>query len=124
MNRGDMLREVADLITNGRNESHGDPVDQLSHAASLKRAIGHRDSPHLSSTEIEAIDMIAVKLSRLAKGKPILDHYLDIAGYAAIAAEARSRLMEGTTTSERQGRAIDKDEGGAGMEKKKQEGYF
>ncbi|MBM0171431.1 sulfate adenylyltransferase subunit CysD [Altererythrobacter sp. C41] len=29
-----------------------------------------------------------------------------------------------TTTSERQGRAIDKDEGGAGMEKKKQEGYF
>ncbi|RDC59166.1 Sulfate adenylyltransferase [Alteripontixanthobacter maritimus] len=29
-----------------------------------------------------------------------------------------------TTTSERQGRVIDKDEGGAGMEKKKQEGYF
>jgi len=29
-----------------------------------------------------------------------------------------------TTTSESQGRAIDKDAGGAGMEKKKQEGYF
>jgi sulfate adenylyltransferase subunit 2 len=29
-----------------------------------------------------------------------------------------------TTTSERQGRTIDKDSGGAGMEKKKQEGYF
>ncbi|WP_120718063.1 sulfate adenylyltransferase subunit CysD [Tsuneonella amylolytica] len=29
-----------------------------------------------------------------------------------------------TTTSERQGRAIDRDEGGAGMERKKQEGYF
>ena len=29
-----------------------------------------------------------------------------------------------TTSSERQGRAIDKDEGGAGMEKKKAEGYF
>jgi len=28
------------------------------------------------------------------------------------------------TTSERQGRAIDKDAGGAGMERKKQEGYF
>jgi len=28
------------------------------------------------------------------------------------------------TTSERQGRAIDKDAGGGGMEKKKQEGYF
>ncbi|WP_338241881.1 sulfate adenylyltransferase subunit CysD [Aurantiacibacter hainanensis] len=29
-----------------------------------------------------------------------------------------------TTTSERQGRVIDKDAGGSGMEKKKQEGYF
>jgi sulfate adenylyltransferase subunit 2 len=29
-----------------------------------------------------------------------------------------------TTTSERQGRAIDKDSGGAGMEVKKQQGYF
>jgi sulfate adenylyltransferase subunit 2 len=29
-----------------------------------------------------------------------------------------------TTTSERQGRVIDHDAGGAGMEKKKQEGYF
>lgn len=29
-----------------------------------------------------------------------------------------------TTTSERQGRAIDRDAGGAGMEQKKQEGYF
>ena len=29
-----------------------------------------------------------------------------------------------TTTSERQGRAIDKDAGSASMEKKKQEGYF
>jgi sulfate adenylyltransferase subunit 2 len=29
-----------------------------------------------------------------------------------------------TTTSERQGRAIDRDAGAASMEKKKQEGYF
>ncbi len=34
------------------------------------------------------------------------------------------REMLLTTTSERQGRVIDQDEGGAGMEKKKQEGYF
>jgi sulfate adenylyltransferase subunit 2 len=34
------------------------------------------------------------------------------------------REMLLTTTSERQGRAIDKDAGGASMEKKKQEGYF
>ena len=38
--------------------------------------------------------------------------------------EAVIQEMLLTTTSERQGRAIDKDSGGAGMEKKKQEGYF
>jgi sulfate adenylyltransferase subunit 2 len=34
------------------------------------------------------------------------------------------REMLVATTSERQGRAIDRDSGGASMEKKKQEGYF
>ncbi len=47
----------------------------------------------------------------------------------AVESEAASldeviREMLLTTTSERQGRAIDKDDGGAGMERKKQEGYF
>ena len=32
--------------------------------------------------------------------------------------------MVAATTSERQGRAIDRDSGSASMEKKKQEGYF
>jgi sulfate adenylyltransferase subunit 2 len=32
--------------------------------------------------------------------------------------------MLGSSSSERQGRAIDRDGGGASMEKKKQEGYF
>jgi len=41
---------------------------------------------------------------------------------ATLAAVVQEMLL--TTTSERQGRAIDKDAGGAGMEKKKQEGYF
>ena len=38
--------------------------------------------------------------------------------------EAVVQEMLLTTSSEREGRAIDKDEGGAGMEKKKAEGYF
>ena len=42
---------------------------------------------------------------------------------AATLAEVVQEMLL-TTTSERQGRAIDKDAGGAGMEKKKQEGYF
>lgn len=88
--RGEFLRQVADLITKDRADTHGEAVDQLTHATMLKETVGHRTSPYLTKAEIEAIDMICVKLSRLAKGKPILDHYLDIAGYAGIAAEARS----------------------------------
>lgn len=42
---------------------------------------------------------------------------------AATLAEVVQEMLL-TTTSERQGRVIDQDEGGAGMEKKKQEGYF
>jgi sulfate adenylyltransferase subunit 2 len=42
---------------------------------------------------------------------------------AATLAEVVQEMLL-TTTSERQGRAIDKDAGGAGMEKKMQEGYF
>ena len=47
----------------------------------------------------------------------------------AVESEARTlpeiiQEMLLTTTSERQGRAIDKDDGDASMEKKKQEGYF
>ena len=38
--------------------------------------------------------------------------------------EGVAREMLLTTTSERQGRAIDKDDSGAGMERKKVEGYF
>lgn len=90
MRKDEALHHVAKLITEDRNSTHGEAVDQLSHAAMLKTAIGHHQSPYLTHAEVEAIDMIAVKLSRLAKGKPILDHYLDIMGYAAIAVEARS----------------------------------
>ena len=41
---------------------------------------------------------------------------------ATLAEVVREMLL--TTTSERQGRAIDREEGAASMEKKKQEGYF
>ena len=50
-----------------------------------------------------------------------------LTGAVESAAKTLSEVIQETlltTTSERQGRAIDQDAGGAGMEKKKQEGYF
>ncbi len=54
-----------------------------------------------------------------------MDRPLDPTPNAAAPAlpDAEKTLLR-FTTSERQGRVIDKDAGGAGMEKKKQEGYF
>lgn len=88
MNKREALLHVADLISGSRSHTHGEAVQQLAHAQFLKRHAGHRLNPKLSEAECEAIDMILVKISRLANGEPIEDHYFDIAGYAAIAVEA------------------------------------
>jgi len=87
--RAEICLEVAALLTGSRQGTHGDAVTQLDHAQLIKECVGHRNSSKLSRTELEAIDMICVKLSRLVKGSPNMDHYRDIIGYAAIAAEAR-----------------------------------
>lgn len=89
MKRADALLAAAKLVTEERNATYGEPVPQLAHAQEIKEAVGHRESEHLSHAEIEAIDAICVKLSRLAFGTPTEDSWLDIIGYAAIGAEAR-----------------------------------
>lgn len=89
MDRAEALSYVSKLITGSRNETHGEPVSQLAHAASLKQAVAHRMNPNLNHTEIEAIDHICTKLSRIATGGVHEDHWLDIIGYAAIALESR-----------------------------------
>lgn len=92
MKAAEVLDYVRGIIS-ARSKTHGlDSVAQLAHAQNLKRAIGHRGNDLLTMTEKESIDMIAVKLSRLANGEPIEDHWDDIIGYAAIAREARGMI--------------------------------
>lgn len=89
MSAVDALDRVRTLIAE-RGKTHGpDAIHQLGHAQALKRAIGHRENPNLTLAEKEAMDMIAVKLSRLVNGEPIGDHWDDIIGYAAIGRAAR-----------------------------------
>lgn len=46
-------------------------------------------STKLGSVQLEALDMIALKLSRILSGQPLFkDHWDDIAGYAKLASEA------------------------------------
>lgn len=92
MSAVDALDRVRAIIAE-RGKTHGpDAIHQLGHAHALKRAIGHRENPNLTLAEKEAMDMIAVKLSRLVNGEPIGDHWDDIIGYAAIAREAREMV--------------------------------
>lgn len=87
MNRAEICAHVGKLISDDRNKTHGDPHVQFEVAQTIKGALGNLS--HLTLVEVESIDMICTKLSRLAKGAAALDHWIDIIGYAAIAAEAR-----------------------------------
>lgn len=92
MNIGEALAHVEKVIAD-RAERHGeDPVAQLLHSQQIKRAINHRTSETLTLTEIEAIDNIAQRLSRLVDGNPSISAWEDLIGYAAIAMVARSMV--------------------------------
>lgn len=65
------------------------PAQQLAHANLIKEVVNHRSNKYLNRAEIEAIDMICTKLSRISTGTPHEDNWLDIIGYASIGVEAR-----------------------------------
>jgi hypothetical protein len=77
---GGLLRE--------RRSTHGDWIAQSATAEILFQTIMVRE-PELSASQKQAIHMICTKLSRIACGDPDeVDHWRDIAGYAALAADA------------------------------------
>lgn len=98
LNRKQLGEHVASLISNERNETHGDPHIQFSCAQSLKQVIANyrtlAGKRGLNGhTEAESMDMILTKLSRLTCGSNLQDAWLDIAGYALIAAEKAEKPL-------------------------------
>jgi len=98
LNRKQLGEHVAKLISNDRNETHGDPHIQFDCAQKLKVvmrngyiAAGRRSK--LNPTSTESIEMICTKLSRLVSGSNLQDAWLDIAGYALIAAEKAEKPL-------------------------------
>lgn len=88
MNRRQILEHVAKLVSEDRNETHGDPHVQFPIAQLLKSVCrSGRQWEHLDPVLKENIEIICTKLSRIVEGNPFhRDHYDDIAGYAGIAA--------------------------------------
>lgn len=88
MSRGELGKYVADIITGARNATHGDPHRQFACAQMLKATFAEH-AGKLNYSQAESIDLILTKVSRLANGDANWrDTWLDIAGYALIAAES------------------------------------
>lgn len=87
MNRSEILQHVEKLVCNERNKTHGDPQLQFATAQTLKAVLANGPSKQPPPQQ-EALELICTKLARIVHGAPYLDHWLDIAGYAAIGGES------------------------------------
>lgn len=93
MDRRQLAEHVGKLISADRNATHGDPHDQFGTAQEFKRLFNSRNQGSLPTTCQEAAETIMTKLSRIANGQNIQDHWIDIAGYALIAAEKAEKPL-------------------------------
>lgn len=72
-----------------RHTTHGDYVKRCRISQNLKGDMAESGGwEDLNDGQREALEMIAVKISRILAGDPdCADHWLDIAGYATLAAD-------------------------------------
>lgn len=71
-----------------RQKTHGNFADNARISQKLKSLFGYHGNPDFSDVHKEALDMIALKISRILSGQAaIKDHWDDIAGYAKLGAE-------------------------------------
>ena len=81
--RSNFLDEVKTMVCKDRAATHGDAEDNFNKIASLWNLfLGERLVAPLTSKDVAAF-MIMVKLSRLTTTPSHIDHWHDIAGYAA-----------------------------------------
>lgn len=79
-------------LTEERGTTHGSFSENARISQQLKSVIYSRH-PNLDDVHREAIDMICLKLSRIASGHAdFRDHWDDIAGYAHLVAESCDTL--------------------------------
>lgn len=93
--RVQMLETGMNLTWGARDDEYGDPKINMACAGALKATIrkyASRDIPH---EELEALDMVLTKISRVVTGKPKADTYIDGGTYFCIAGEMALRATEG-----------------------------
>lgn len=91
-----ILHEAAHAVTQARNVSYGEPIDDFSCTSELwdsyiARISQVRGNPDITPHDVSVM-MILLKISRLAQSPGELDHWVDIAGYSAIGGEIASQM--------------------------------
>ena len=90
MTKEEILAKANELISNDRNESHGDAFKNHAEIAEFWNTfLDGKLKPMASITGQDvAIMMILLKISRSNQGEQFnLDNFVDMAGYSAIAGE-------------------------------------
>lgn len=87
-----ILRDAAVIVEGARNATHGDKERSFSVIADLWNAYldGRREEGGIITGFDVAQMMVLLKIARSIQGEPVRDHFLDAAGYAAIAGELSS----------------------------------
>lgn len=79
-------------LLNERQKTHGSFKDNARISQTLKATLYTNGADKLEDVHKEALDMIALKLSRILSGQAMVkDHWDDIAGYAKLGAEICNR---------------------------------
>ena len=99
MTRDEVLRRAKECVCGERVQDYGDPEDNFRLIADLWNSyLGAREHVDIQTgiaTTIDsrdvAIMMALLKVARIATGTGTEDCYVDLAGYAACAAEAYSK---------------------------------
>jgi hypothetical protein len=82
-NAASMLREAANIVSGARNQTHGSPERSFQLISTLWTAyLGAPVSP------VDVAQMMTLlKIARAKCGTPAIDHFVDGAGYQALAGE-------------------------------------
>ena len=90
MKKEEILAKAKDIISNDRNESHGDAFQNHAEIAEFWNIFLDKKLQPMASITAEdvALMMVLLKVSRHTQGtKNNLDNFIDMCGYAAIAGE-------------------------------------
>lgn len=85
--RVQILEEGIALTSGARDLEYGAPLVNMSCAGELKAVIRKYATREVHPAELEALDQVLTKMSRIVTGAPKRDTYVDGATYFAIAGE-------------------------------------